>query len=285
MFRAMTPHVKGIFLLVAAALLWSLGGVLVKWVDWHPVAIAGMRSAIAIPFFLLYIRRRPSFTWSRLQVIGGLAYAGTVISLVVATKLTTAANAILLQYTAPIYVALLAPRLLKEPTHTRDWFFIALALGGMSLFFLDQLTAEGMWGNLAGLVSGVFFAVLILVLRAQKDSSPFESVILGNVIAALICLPFLFGPLPNLEGWLILVVMGAVQLALAYYCYTLGIQKVGALSAVIITTIEPIMNPLWVMWGVGEVPGPWALVGGMLILGAVTGRGVFVARRMQRYRA
>ncbi len=275
----MTPRAQAVWLLVAASLLWSLGGVLVKWVDWHPVAIAGMRSAIAIPAFLIYLHRKPEFTWSRWQVIGALSYAATVISLVVGTKLTTAANAILLQYTAPIYVALLAPRLLKEPTQTKDWLFIALALGGMSLFFLDQLTSDGMWGNLAGLVSGVFFALLIISLRAQKDSSPFESVILGNIIAALICLPFMFGPPPSLHGWLILVVLGTVQLALAYYCYTLGIQKVGALSAVIITTIEPIMNPVWVMWGVGEVPGPWALVGGVLILGAVTGRGVYAARR------
>jgi drug/metabolite transporter (DMT)-like permease len=281
----MTPRVKGIFLLVAAALLWSLGGVLVKWVDWHPAAIAGMRSAIAIPALLLYINRKPSFSWSRWQLIGGLSYAGTVISLVVGTKLTTAANAILLQYTAPIYVALLAPRFLKESTHARDWLFIALALGGMSLFFLDQLSTAGMWGNLAGLVSGAFFALLIIALRAQKDSSPVESVILGNILAALICLPFMFGPLPSLQGWLSLIVLGTVQLALAYYCYTLGIKQVGALSAVIITTIEPIMNPLWVIWGVGEVPGPWALVGGALILGAVTGRGVYVARRNRRSRA
>jgi drug/metabolite transporter (DMT)-like permease len=281
----MTPQVKGIFLLVAAALLWSSGGVLVKWVDWHPAAIAGMRSAIAIPAFLLFMRRRPSFSWSRWQIGGALAYAGTVIFLVVGTKLTTAANAILLQYTAPIYVALLAPRLLKEPTQAKDWLFIALALGGMSLFFLDQLTPDGRWGNLAGLFSGVCFAFLIICLRAQKDSSPFESVILGNILAALICLPFMFGPLPDLRGWLALAVLGVVQLALAYYCYSLGIKQVGALSAVIITTIEPIMNPLWVIWGVGEVPGPWALAGGVLILAAVTGRGVYVARRNRRRRA
>lgn len=281
----MTPHVKGIFLLVAAALLWSLGGVLIKWVDWNPAAIAGMRSAIAIPAFLIYLRRKPRFTWSRWQVLGAMAYTGTVISFVIATKLTTAANAILLQYTAPIYVALLAPLLLKEPTQAKDWLFIVLAVGGMSLFFLDQLSPAGMWGNLAALVSGGFFALLIMCLRAQKDASPFESVILGNALTALVCLPFMFGPLPDWRGWLGLAALGAVQLALAYYCYSLGIKQVGALSAVIITTVEPIMNPLWVLVGVGEVPGPWALLGGMLILSAVTGRGVYVTRRNRRSRA
>lgn len=278
----MTPHLKGIILLLAAALLWSLGGVLIKWVDWNPVAIAGMRSAIAIPAFLLFMRRKPVFSWSRWQVAGALAYAATVISLVVATKLTTAANAILLQYTAPIYVALLAPRLLNEPTQARDWLFIILALGGMCLFFLDQLTPAGMWGNLLALFSGGCFALLIMAFRAQKGSTPFESVILGNALAALLCLPFMFGSGPSLQGWLTLVALGTVQLALAYYCYSLGIRQVGALSAVIITTIEPIMNPLWVIWGVGEVPGPWALVGGVLILSAVTGRGVYVVRRYKR---
>jgi drug/metabolite transporter (DMT)-like permease len=283
MFMGMTPRAKGIGLLLAAAFLWSLGGVMIKWVDWHPMAIAGMRSAFALPAFLLYTRQRPIFNWSRWQLGGALAYAGTMISLVVATKLTTSANAILLQYTAPIYVALLAPRLLNEPTHARDWLFIVMALGGMSLFFLDQLTPAGMWGNLAGLASGVCFALLIMSLRAQRDSSPFESVILGNILAALICLPFMFGPLPSLQGWLTLLALGTVQLALAYYCYSLGIKTVGALSAIIITTIEPIMNPLWVAWGVGEVPGPWALVGGMLILTAVTGRGIYSARRKGRH--
>lgn len=270
-------------MLLAAALLWSLGGVMIKWVDWHPMAIAGMRSAFALPAFLLYTGRRPVFTWSRWELSGALAYAGTIISLVVATKLTTAANAILLQYTAPIYVALLAPRLLKEPTQAKDWLFVALALGGMSLFFLDQLTSAGWWGNIAGLFSGLCFALLIMCLRAQKDSSPFESVILGNFLAALICLPFMFGPPPSLEAWLTLAALGSVQLALAYYCYSLGIRTVSALSAVIITTIEPIMNPLWVVWGVGEVPGPWALVGGVLILSAVTGRGIYSARRKDNH--
>lgn len=278
----MTSRVKGIGLLLAAAFLWSLGGVLIKWVDWHPAAIAGMRSAIAVPAFLLFMRRRPVFRWTRWQMTGALAYAGTVIFLAVATKLTTAANAILLQYTAPIYVALLAPRLLQEPTHARDWLFIILALGGMSLFFLDQLTPAGLWGNWAGLFSGICFALLVVSLRAQKDSSPFESVVLGNALAALLCAPFMFGPAPSLQGWLVLVALGVVQLALAYYCYSLGISQVGALSAIIITTIEPIMNPLWVAWGVGEVPGPWALLGGLLILGAVTGRGVYVARLNHR---
>lgn len=279
----MTPRAKGIGLLLAAALLWSLGGVMIKWVDWHPMAIAGMRSAFALPAFLFYTRRKPVFTWSRWELSGALAYAGTIISLVVATKLTTSANAILLQYTAPIYVALLAPRLLKEPTQAKDWLFVALALGGMSLFFLDQLTPAGRWGNLIGLLSGVCFAFLIICLRAQKNSSPFESVIMGNFLAALICLPFMFGPPPSLQGWLTMASLGAVQLALAYYCYALGIKTVSALSAVIITTIEPIMNPLWVAWGVGEVPGPWALVGGVLILTAVTSRGIYSARRKDNH--
>lgn len=276
---AMKAQVQAIWFLLAAALLWSLGGVLIKLVDWHPMAIAGVRSALAVPAFLLYLRRKPVFDWSRWQVAGSLAYAGTVIFLVLATKLTTAANAILLQYTAPIYVALLAPRLLGEATPARDWLFIALALGGMSLFFLDRLTPLGLWGNLCGLLSGICFAFLIMSLRAQKDASPFETVILGNLLAAVICLPFMFGSMPSLQGWLILAFLGAVQLALAYYLYALGIKKVSALGAIIITTIEPIMNPLWVVVGVGETPGPWSILGGLLVLAAVTGRGIYAARR------
>lgn len=270
---------RAIALLVLAALLWSLGGVLVKLVDWHPLAIAGWRSVAAGLAFLLLMRRRPVFTGGAVQLGAAAAYAGTVVSLVVATKLTTAANAILLQYTAPIYVALLAPRLLGEPTRRREWLFIAAALGGMALFFLDRLSPAGFGGNLAGMFSGVCFGLLILLLRRQREGSPFESVLLGNALAAAACLPFMFSGWPGGTGWVGVALLGAVQLALPYYLYASAIRYVPALAAVIITTLEPVLNPVWVAWAVAEVPGPWALAGGVLVLAAVSGRSLLAARR------
>src|ERR1051325_1799292 len=129
-------------LLLLAALCWSLGGVLIKSIDWPPMAIAGGRSAIAIPVMLLCIGR-PRFTFSPAQIGGAIGYALTVALFVFATRMTTAANAIFLQYTAPIYVALLGRWYLGERALRIDWLVIAVALCGIALFFFDRLTISG----------------------------------------------------------------------------------------------------------------------------------------------
>ncbi|HXM01931.1 MAG TPA: DMT family transporter, partial [Chthoniobacterales bacterium] len=136
---------KNVVLLLLAALFWSLGGVLIKSIDWNPVAIAGARSLIAV--FLIAILR-PSvfhkFSWT--AVFGGLAFTVTVVLFVIATKLTTAANAIFLQYTSPIYIALLSPWLLGERVRRLDWLLIGIAFAGIALFFCDGLSLAGTWG-------------------------------------------------------------------------------------------------------------------------------------------
>jgi drug/metabolite transporter (DMT)-like permease len=174
---------KAILLLVATATLWSMGGLLIKLVNWNPIAIAGMRSAVAALLMLAYVKR-PHFNWSFAQITGALAYAGTVILFVSANKMTTAANAIVLQYTAPVFVAILGIWLLKERVKTLDWVSIFLVMGGMVLFFLDKLDRGGFIGNILGILSGVSFAVMIISLRSQKDASPLESVLLGNIVTA-----------------------------------------------------------------------------------------------------
>ena len=191
---------RAMLLLVLTAVFWSFGGILIKWVQWHPMAISGMRSAIGA-LTILAVFRRTRFTWSRDQVGCAVAYAGTVTLFVVATKLTTAANAILLQYTAPVHVALFGPWLLGEPSRRRDAVSIVVLLGGMSLFFLDQLSPAGFWGNIAALGSGVCFGWLTLLLRRQKGGSGIESILLGNLLAAAIGLPFMFGSMPDARGW------------------------------------------------------------------------------------
>ena len=143
--------------LFLAALCWSLGGVLIKGVVWHPLAISGVRSFIAAVLILL-VFGRPRFTWSAPQIGGALAYAATSILFVVSTKLTTAANAILLQYTAPAFAALFGIRYLGERPRRSDWITLAAVMAGMVLFFFDRLTLAGLWGNLTALTSGVTFA-------------------------------------------------------------------------------------------------------------------------------
>jgi len=272
----MVERYRAIALLIVTAILWSLGGLLIKAVPWNPMAIAGTRSAIAA-LLLFAVIRRPHFTWSTAQIGGTIAYALTVILFVAANKLTTAANAILLQYTSPLYVALLGAHFLGERTTRLDWATIALALGGMALFFLDDLAIGGFWGNVCAILSGATFACLVLFLRRQKDSSPLESVLLGNILTALVSLPFVFHSPPALSGWVRLGLLGVFQLGLPYVLYTLAIRQVTALEAILIPVVEPILSPLWVFLAMGEAPGPWALLGGLIVLTSVTARCVLSA--------
>jgi drug/metabolite transporter (DMT)-like permease len=265
-------------LLLLAALCWSLGGLLIKSIDWPPIAIAGGRSAIAIPMILLCIGR-PRFTFSLAQIGGAVGYAGTVVLFVFATRMTTAANAIFLQYTAPIYVALIGRWYLGEHASRIDWLVIAVALIGIALFFMDRLTASGWWGNVIALGSGLAFASLALFLRKEKAGSPIASIVLGNVIVALASLPFILqAPSLGTGGLWRLVLLGAIQLGLPYVFYATAIKQVTALEATLIPLLEPVLNPLWVMLALGEKPGPWAIVGGLLVLGAVLGRGLIMMR-------
>ncbi len=268
---------RAVVFLVLTAMLWSTGGLLIKGVDWSPLGIAGTRSAIAALVLLAVVRRR-NFTWSAAQIGGAIAYAATVVLFVVATKLTTAANAILIQYTAPIYIALFSPWFLKERARRADWLIMAVMLGGLVLFFLDKLKAGEVWGNVAAVLSGVSFAWLALFLRKQKAGSPMESVFLGNVIAAAVCLPWVTGPVPGAAGWWCLAALGVVQISLAYMLYTKAIRHVTALEAMLIPALEPILNPALVYLVHGEQPGAWALAGGAVVLAAVAVRAVLTAR-------
>lgn len=248
---------------------------LIKSVHAHPLAIAGVRSAISAVVFLVVLGK-PKINGSKVQIGAALAYTGTVIFFVLANKATTAANAIFLQYTAPIYVAFLSSWLLKEKTRILDWVTVFIVIGGMALFFLDNLSSTGVLGNIFAVASGVFFALQVIFLRMQKDGSPWESVYLGNIFTAIIGLPFLFLAWPNTSGWVDLLILGVVQLGIPYILYTKAIKHTSALEAILIPVIEPILNPLWVVMFVGEIPGPWSLIGGFIVLAAISIRCILV---------
>jgi len=261
---------RATLLLAATALIWSSGGLAIKLVDLPPMAITGARSAISALTLLLFFRGRLDFTLTPARALAAASYAALLVANVVATKLTTAANAILLAYTAPVYVALLAPRLLGEKTRPADWLFIGVALSGMVLFFLDRLSPEGLLGTLVAVGSGVCYAAFTLAMRAQKNASPVESVLLGHVLTALVGLPFLLQGLPEAGGWLGLVYLGVVQQGLSLALYVWCIKRLGALEAILVMTLEPILNPVWVALGVGELPGLWAGLGGLVVVAAVS---------------
>lgn len=275
---------KAVLLMATTALLWSSGGLAIKLVAWNPMAITGVRSALAALTLMVLCKGGLHFRLSPAVIGGAIGYAGLLITNVVATKLTTAANAILLAYTAPVYVALLAPLFLKERTTRTDWLCITMTFGGMILFFLDRLSPIGLWGNIIAVGTGLSYALFTICMRAQKDASPVESVILGHGITALCGLPFMFAALPDIAGWLGLVYLGVLQQGVSLVLYTWAIKRMGALEAILIMTLEPIFNPVWVALGYGEVPGPWALAGGVVVIGAVTLRAIVTTLHQQRTR-
>jgi drug/metabolite transporter (DMT)-like permease len=271
-------HSRAILFLLAAAILWSTGGFFIKWVEWNGMAISGVRSAISAVVIAIAFRKDLKITWSPLQLGGAVAYALTVSLFVVANKLTTAANAILLQYTAPVHVALLAAWILKERITLRDWLTIVAVLTGMVMFFFEQMSPGGLIGNLLALFTGFTFALFIVLIRKQQGASPAASVFLGNVLTALAGLPFMFDSVPGLQGWLGMIYLGVFQLGLAYALYTWALAHVTAMEAILITLIEPVLNPFWVFLLMGEVPAMTSLFGGAIIIGAVTIHHIIGAR-------
>jgi drug/metabolite transporter (DMT)-like permease len=273
-------HSRAVLYLVGAALCWSLAGLLIKAVaaTWPPLAVAGGRGGIAA-IFLLLTNRGLRFHFSRDQIVGAIGYAACTVTFCAATAMTTAANAILLQYTAPIWVALFGAWLLSEPTTRADWITIAVALGGMTLFFADSLKVGNLAGDALAVVSGIFFAGMTIALRKQKNTSAVESIILGNVLAFFIGVPWIVeAPALAAEGWTALLLLGVVQLGVSYWLYARAIKHVTALEAVLIPVIEPILNPVWVLIVMHEKPTPLALMGGIVVLSAVTLRAVVSVR-------
>lgn len=250
---------------------------MIKNVDSNPLAISGIRSMIA-SLVILVALGRPKFTWSLPQIASALSYSATVILFVSANKMTTAANAILLQSTAPIYVALLSVWILKERAKLLDWITIIAVFGGMALFFFESLDSRGMAGNILAVASGVTFALFNIFMRLQKDGSPLESVLLGNILTAAIGVPFIVGSLPSPSGWISLFILGVAQLGLSYVFYSEAIKHSTALEAILILMIEPILSPVWVFLFMGEIPGRLPMIGGAVVIGAIAIR--FVLRNL-----
>ena len=271
-------HRVAVSLLVIAALLWSLGGVLIKSINWHPLGIAGTRSAIAAALLWTWLRR-PQFSWSVNQIGGAISYVGTVVFFVIANQWTTAANAIFLQYTAPIYVAIAGPIFLGERALRADWICAFLAIGGIALFLGDDFTPTGGWGIVVALLSGLSFACMTIFLRREREGSPLSALLLGNIGTAVLGLPFMIAAPPPPSAWALLALLGVFQLGIPYILYGIAVRRVTALEAILILMLEPVLNPIWVGLVHGEVPGAQSMAGAGLVLVAVGARSIGVGTK------
>jgi len=265
---------NAILMLLFAGALWSLGGLLIKSIPWHPLAISGLRGGIAaIVIYAFSKDRKIIITYEKL--FAACLYTLVVTLFVVANKLTTAGNAILLQYTAPVYVALFGYMFLGEKSTFIDWITIFILLGGLTLFFLDDLSFDGYLGNALAILSGMSFAALTISLRKQKNHNPSDSILLGNILTLIIGLPLIISETSfNLHSIILILILGTIQLGVPYILYTTAIKHVTALDAIIFPVVEPILNPILVFFILGETLGPWAFLGGALVLGSVVLRGL-----------
>jgi drug/metabolite transporter (DMT)-like permease len=269
---------QAIFFLVLTAILWSSSGLLVKIISWQPLSILSGRSILSTAVFWVFLQCPTRLRWTRLQVVGAFGYVGAQLFFIMATKLTTAANAIFLQYTLPIYIVLFGYWFLNERPQRADWISLAVIFTGLFLFFGDDLNFNGFSGNILAIVSGMSMAVLMLCMRKQKDGTPANTILLGNIIGVVIGLPFLLQESYSPSNLGIISYLGIFQIGLSFVLYSIAIKQVQALESTLILTLEPILNPLWVFLVIGETPGKLALIGGMFVIGAVTARAIVSAR-------
>ncbi len=268
----MTRERRGALQVAAAAILWSTGGVAIKEIDLPPLAIVFHRAWIAsIVLFLLLRPKKIRVTPTLLASV--VVYAGMVISFVVATKWTTAANAIFLQNSGIVWVLLFSPLVARDAIRGRDVAAASVCLAGMGLFFVGRLSPRGMAGNGVALLSGAFYAATVLLLRRQRGSASQWTAILGNAAGALVTFGFVARPFAvPLGDFAIIVFLGVVQIGCAYALFVHGLEAITAAEASIISLLEPVLNPIWVFLGVGERPTVFALAGAAIVLGAIVWR-------------
>lgn len=259
---------KAIVMQLLTAVLWSFGGPLIKLVDLPPIAIAGIRSFIAAIIIYIFMDKSDfKMNWNK--CFGAVAYASMVILFVSATKSTTAANAIVLQYSSPIYIAIFGGWLLNEKAKLKDWITILFVIAGMVLFFIDDIGGGSTKGNILAVLSGVALAFNTIFMRRQKNSDPLENVFWGSVLTVVVSIPFVFQKAPSPKGWVGLLFLGVFQLGFSYVIYSRAIKSITALESTFLSLVEPILNPIWVFLAVGELPGALSLLGGIIVLASI----------------
>ena len=273
---------------LAASALFSTGGVAIKAEAFTGMQVSAIRSGIAAIALLLWLRGRVSLSPAILGA--GAIYATALTLFVLATKLTTAANAIFLQSAAPLYILILGPLLLRERFHRRDLVYLATVASGVALCFagqaVPQVTApDPATGNLLGMLAGLAWALTLIALRYIGRDRPgadvgLSAVITGNLLASVVAIPFAL-PLPQASAveWSTLVYLGVFQIGLAYIWLTSAMGRLPALEVSLLLLIEPVLNPTWTWLLRGEEPGRWTIIGGAIILVATAMKSVYDARR------
>jgi len=278
--KNLSEHQKGILYVFTAALLWSAGGLFIKLISFSAMQLSFFRCSIAAITFALIFKKRV-LLFNKLSVINSIFYTIVLITFVIATKTTTAANAIFLQATAPIYVLIFEPLLNKTRYERINIITVGVCILGMILFFVGKLELGHLEGNFVALISGITFAALFLGMKQNDQQYQQSSIFWGNILVALICIPFLFSMevITVSDLWMV-TFLGVFQIAVAYAFFASGLKRILAVEASIISMVEPVFNPVWVFLGYGETPSITAILGGLIILGAIIVRSLITGGPM-----
>ena len=292
----MTLQRKGSILVLIAALLWSTGGLFIKSVSLDAWGVSFWRSLFAVvTLYIVYraniekITHHENESWFHGHtVLACFFYAALLILFVMATKLTTSANAIFLQFTAPIYVLFFEPLLTKTKIKRADVITVLIAIGAMGLFFIGKFDTRSYWGNVAALASGICFAAYALMLKHDRasEATRWRIPILGHlvIVVAMLVVSATTSTslaLTSTNDLLMLGFLGVVQIGIAYSFFTFGLSYVRALDALLLSMLEPVLNPVWVYLGLGEVPTRYAIIGGAIILALVAFRAIRGERQVE----
>lgn len=253
--------------------MWSLAGIFIKQIPWHPMVISGCRGLVAaatVGLCLCLSRTRIRFT--KKGFLSGLFMCLTAICFVIANKLTTAANAIVLQFTSPIFILLFSALLFRQKFSRADIWAVVLTSLGVALFFLDQLSPGHLLGNVFAVVAGAFCAGMCIAMNRCDFDERMGGMLMGHLLNALIGLPFCFFTAPDLSFTpvLCIIILGVVQLGLPYILFVKAEEHCSALAVNLLSVVEPILNPVWVFIFDGEVPGLFALLGAVAVILTVT---------------
>ena len=274
--KNLSEHQKGLLFVLTAALLWSTGGLFIKLISFSAMQLSFFRCSIAAVTFAIIFKKRLLLI-NKLSITNSIIYAVVLITFVIATKTTTAANAIFLQATAPIYVLIFEPIINKTRYDRINIITVSVCVVGMLLFFVGKLEPGHLEGNLVALISGVTFAALFLGMKKNDQKFQQSSIFWGNILVALICIPFLFSleMISFSDLWMVSF-LGVFQIAFAYAFFASGLKRIIAVEASIISMVEPVFNPVWVFLGYGETPTIYSIIGGLIILGAIVVRTLII---------
>ena len=263
----------GVIEMLICAALWSIAGIFMKLIPWNGFAVAGMRSLIAVITIVIYmLLKRYRFVFTRQTFIAGVFAGLTYTCFTCANKLTTAANAIVLQFTSPVFIVIFSALLFKSRIRKADLTVVLLTLAGIALFFFDQLKPGYVLGNFVAIAAGMFMAGMYMTIGELQTEARFSAVTIAQTLTFLIGLPFILTTHPVFNATTVssILILGVFQLGISYILYVKAARYCPPLACCLLGAVEPLLNPVWVLLFDGERPGLFALIGAVIVVVSVT---------------